>query len=249
MNRRKFLNNSLKLGLICLFGNNQLFANKITDINDINEMNLDILDVYNKLNNIEKYIGYSNFNIVSFDDIIKISKFKYLNELTKKNINLIEQIYYQDPTTYGFTGKKIILELTKSINKNNIIKVENGHYLYTGESINLFNKLKKEVGNDLILTSGIRSVPKQFKLFLGKIIEENFSFQKASKVIAPPGYTYHFVSDFDIGKRDYGLKNFTADFQDTLEFKKLVDLGYTKNIRYDGNTDGVDYEPWHIKVT
>ena len=54
--------------------------------------------------------------------------------------------------------------------------------------------------------------------------------------------------DFDVGKIGFGRKNFTEAFATTDEFKKLVDLGYVE-IRYpEGNTFGVRYEPWHIKV-
>ena len=50
------------------------------------------------------------------------------------------------------------------------------------------------------------------------------------------------------GKIGFGKRNFTADFSNTEEFKRLTDLGYV-NIRYpENNPFGVRYEPWHIKV-
>jgi D-alanyl-D-alanine carboxypeptidase len=51
-----------------------------------------------------------------------------------------------------------------------------------------------------------------------------------------------------VGKVGFGLKNFTEEFAQTAEFKRLLDLGYI-GMRYPKeNLLGVRYEPWHIKV-
>jgi LAS superfamily LD-carboxypeptidase LdcB len=116
-----------------------------------------------------------------------------------------------------------------------------------GESFKIYTKMTKDV-NNIYLTSGIRNVIKQLKLFMGKIERSNLNITKASFSIAPPAYSYHSISDFDVGKIGWGWENFTANFAKTKEFYKIRHLNYV-GIRYrQYNRYGVRFEPWHIKV-
>ncbi|MGI9295075.1 MAG: M15 family metallopeptidase, partial [Pseudomonadales bacterium] len=98
------------------------------------------------------------------------------------------------------------------------------------------------------LTSGIRGIVKQMQLFLAKAVVTNGNLSQASRSLAPPGYSYHGIGDFDLGKVGFGLRNFTESFATTDEYKRLIDLGYV-SIRYtETNPFGVRHEPWHIKI-
>jgi len=70
----------------------------------------------------------------------------------------------------------------------------------------------------------------------------------ASRSLAPPGYSFHGVGDFDVGKKGYGIDNFTEKFTKTDVYKKLNDLGYIRFRYHQDNYLGVRFEPWHIKV-
>mgnify|MGYP000129427560 FL=1 len=86
-------------------------------------------------------------------------------------------------------------------------------------------------------------------LFLAKAIEANGNLSRASRSLAPPAHSHHGIGDFDIGKIGLGAKNFTADFSQTAEYKKIARLGYV-DIRYPtDNLVGIRFEPWHIKIT
>ncbi len=111
-----------------------------------------------------------------------------------------------------------------------------------------FNQLEKDVGPNLVLTSGVRSVVKQLQLFLAKLESSKGNLSLTSRSLAPPGHSYHGIGDFDVGKKGYGKLNFTSEFSNTTEYKKLIELKYV-DIRYTkDNSVGVRYEPWHIKV-
>ncbi|MBW2635413.1 MAG: D-alanyl-D-alanine carboxypeptidase family protein [Deltaproteobacteria bacterium] len=70
----------------------------------------------------------------------------------------------------------------------------------------------------------------------------------ASRSLAPPGYSFHGIGDFDVGSVGLGIDNFTRHFTKTDVFKKLQDLDYVR-LRYtESNRLGVRFEPWHIKV-
>lgn len=158
-------------------------------------------------------------------------------------------MFFANPNRYGFFGKKISREITDSIAKDEVAKIgDTGHFLLKGESQNLYEQIKQDVGDEVILTSGVRSNVKQIHLFLAKAIEANGNLSRASRSLAPPGHSYHGIDDFDIGKIGLGERNFTADFSSTEEYKKIANLGYV-DIRYPtDNLFGVRFEPWHIKI-
>lgn len=199
---------------------------------------------------LQSTIGYGNFNIVSFDDALVFAKrFSQVGAFTAAELGFIEQMFTNDAHSYGFYGDKVQTSLTSSINKDDTFKVPyTGHYLFKDQSFSYYEKLRKHVGEEIILTSGIRSNVKQLHLFLAKAVSVKGNLSRASRSLAPPGYSFHGIGDFDVGRKGWGAKNFTDAFSTTNEFKRMQDLGYV-TIRYDhGNELGVRYEPWHIKV-
>lgn len=199
---------------------------------------------------VKKVIGYANFNLIGFDDMLLYAhRYPEIGRFTKLELALIDEIFFYDANKYGFYGSKVIKELTSKINKKETIKISgSGHYLFHGDAVIKFNQLKKDVGPNLILTSGVRSIVKQLQLFLSKLESSNGNLSLASRSLAPPGHSYHGIGDFDVGKKDFGKLNFTAKFSETKEYKRLIELKYV-DLRYTKNNQvGVRYEPWHIKV-
>lgn len=203
------------------------------------------------LSRVERHIGHGHFNLMSFDEMLKHGRdFSQIGKFEADELNFLEEVFFANPNRYGFFGKKISAEITDFIPAHDVAKIPNtGHYLLKGESEGLYRKIKKDVGGEVILTSGVRSIVKQMHLFLAKAIEANGNLSRASRSLAPPGHSYHGIGDFDIGKIGYGAKNFTADFSQTDEYQKIARLGYV-DIRYPtDNLFGVRFEPWHIKIT
>lgn len=211
---------------------------------------INIENVRAKLKQVQDYVGYGNFNIISFDTTRYILKrYKGMKDFTKDELSFIEYIFYYKPEVHGFYGDRISNNLTLKINKKDVKKIPyTGHYLFKEKSVSTYQHMVKDLGENIILTSGVRSIVKQMKLFLDKINSSNYDLSKASKSIAPPAFTYHTIGDFDVGKKGFGTANFTARFALTQEFKamqklKYIDMRYTIN-----NKDGVRYEPWHVKI-
>lgn len=203
-----------------------------------------------RLSRLQSYVGYGNFNVISWDRALLISsKQGQIGKFTKDELQFIETIFFADASSLGFYGDKVITGLSAPIIKKDIVKIPGtGHYLFKGDAFNTFQKIRKDIGKSIVLTSGIRSVVKQTYLFLNKAAKVNGNLSLASYSLAPPGHSYHAVGDFDVGKINFGRKNFTEEFALTDEFKRLSDFGYL-NIRYPQNNPyGVRYEPWHIKV-
>lgn len=204
-----------------------------------------------KLKLVQRHIGYGNFNIISFDEMLSISKrVSSIGAFTKDEVSFMEFIFYYNPSKHGFFGNRISNNISDTIDKKIVTKIPHtGHYLFKGKAENTYYEMKKDVGDSLTLTSGIRSIIKQTKLFLDKIDRLDGNITVAAKSIAPPAFTYHAIGDFDVGKKGFGYANFTARFAKTHEFQQIQKLKYV-DVRYTiNNKDGVRYEPWHITTT
>ncbi len=195
-------------------------------------------------------IGHGNFNLVSFDQLLSYSRrYSKIGRFSRRELDFLEQIFYTDAADYGFYGDKVTSELSAEILRREVKKIPgSGHFLLRGEPLEKYRKIRDDLGSTVILTSGIRSIVKQYQLFLAKSVESGGNLSQASRSLAPPGYSYHAVGDFDVGKIGFGLDNFTEAFATTDEYKKMIDLGYVE-IRYtETNPFGVRHEPWHIKI-
>lgn len=209
-----------------------------------------LLTTTQHLARVESYMGHGNFNLMSFDEMLRAGRnFSRIGAFTPEELNFLEEVFFANPSRYGFFGKKISPQITDTIKKQDVAKVANsGHFLLRGESLNLYQQIKRDVGNEIVLTSGVRSIVKQMHLFLAKCVEANGNLSRASRSLAPPGHSYHGIGDFDIGKIGLGARNFTTDFSTTEEYRKIAGLGYV-DIRYPtDNLFGVRFEPWHIKL-
>ncbi|WP_158583832.1 M15 family metallopeptidase [Salinibius halmophilus] len=203
-----------------------------------------------RINSVKNTIGFGNFNVVSFDEALRYGRsFSSIGEFTAAEIEFMEQLFYDDVSRLGFFGSRVTENLTDRIKLSDVDKIpRTGHYLYKGDPLNLYNKLREDVGDTIILTSGVRSVMKQFQLFMNKVVSSDYNISRASRSLAPPAHTFHSVGDFDVGKVGFGLDNFTNRFAETEEYRRMIELGYIE-IRYTTtNRDGVRYEPWHVRV-
>ncbi len=203
-----------------------------------------------RLRRLQKYVGYGNFNVIGWDQSLKFARSRdSIGAFSRSELDLIEELFFTDAKTLGFYGDKVVTDLSASIAKRDIAKIpRSGHFLFKGTPTETYDRIRRDLGDSVVLTSGIRSVVKQVYLFMNKAEKVDGNLSLASYSLAPPGHSYHAVGDFDVGKKGFGIKNFTEAFAETDEFKRLIDLGYL-DIRYpQQNPFGVRYEPWHIKV-
>ena len=206
--------------------------------------------VASRLERVQAYVGHGNFNLLSFDGLIQICHgARRVGQLTRQELDFLEELFFVDVNRYGFYGEKVITELTAEIPERDTKKIAGtGHYLLRGEPLAKYEQIRRDLGDTITLTSGVRGLVKQYQLFLSKAVTTAGNLSQASRSLAPPGHSYHAVGDFDVGKVGFGLSNFTETFATTDEFKKLIDLGYVA-IRYtETNPFGVRHEPWHIKI-
>ena len=246
INRRSFLT---LMSISPMIAKN-IIVKKDDDIFISNEQWPIFVSALNRLKRIRRYVGYGNFNIISFDKALFYARnYSSIGAFSKSELELLDELFYEEPTKYGFYGKKTNHSITDKINTKEITKIAHtGHYLFKGTALNDYNRILKDVGHDIILTSGVRGIVKQMTLYMKKIYSLKGNITEASYSLAPPAYTYHSISDFDVGKKGFGYSNFTEEFTTTKEYKNLKKLDYIA-MRYTiNNKEGVRYEPWHIKV-
>ncbi len=203
-----------------------------------------------RLKRLRRTLGYGNFSLIGFDEAVSnAAAYSFIGAFTRNEVEFMERIFYEDASIYGFLGEKKLSRITDTIRLKNTVKIQGtGNCLYRGKPLVTYKKIKADVGKDAVLTSGLRGIVKQMLLFLNKALKHEGNLSLASRSLAPPGYSYHGVGDFDVGKIGFGVANFTERFTTTRVYLNLVDTGYVK-LRYPrGNRLGVRFEPWHIKV-
>ncbi len=203
-----------------------------------------------RLRRVRGIVGHGNFALLGFDEMLSVSRnYSKVRRFPKKELNFLEDIFYRDAARYGFYGEKVLSGLTDRVPNRNSAKVRRtGQYLFKGSPLVIYKEMRSKLGKDVVLTSGVRGMAKQMYLFLAKAQRTKGNLSRASRSLAPPGYSFHAAGDFDVGKRGWGARNFSSDFAKTDVFKKLVDMGYAR-LRYpQDNLLGVRYEPWHIKI-
>lgn len=199
---------------------------------------------------VRNYVGFGNFNILSWDDMLAFARnVSDIGRFTDTELAFMEELFYREASDFGFYGDRIHETPVARISRDDVYKVpRSGHFLLRGDSLDLFNRLQNDIGDSLILTSGVRGIPKQFDLFMAKAKQTEGNLSQASRSLAPPGYSYHAVGDFDVGKYGLGLGNFSEEFAKTSVFRQLVESGYT-DIRYTADNEfGVRFEPWHVRA-
>ena len=217
----------------------------------LTERHFDLLEsALNRFRRLQRTVGYGRFHLLSFDDAIQTAKrYPDVGDFTMAELNFLEMIFYAVASDYGFYGQKPLKNLTDRIPAREVVWVPHaGNYLYRGRPEQTYARIRRDLGEDVVLTSGVRSIIKQFLLFLNKAYDSRGNLSRASRSLAPPGYSYHGISDFDVGQVGFGVANFTQEFVTTPVFKRLEAMGYA-SLRYArDNMLGVRFEPWHIKV-
>jgi zinc D-Ala-D-Ala carboxypeptidase len=209
-----------------------------------------LLMVLQRLERLRAHVGDGNFTTISFDEAVSIANRQVsVEQFSEQELTFMEMIHGRDAKDYGFYGAKQVTSLTQRITPSATIKIPNsGNYLFKGESFEKFGKIRTALGEEVVLTSGIRGIVKQFHLFLNKTNRHGGNLSLASRSLAPPGYSYHAIGDFDIGQKGFGTQNFTERFESTPVYRFLTEKGYIDNRYWRDNAFGVRYEPWHIKL-
>ncbi len=258
INRRDFL---LKSALLSVASTTTLVADAVDNLSIITEKSSDIYLTHEdfitlgilreRFKRLKRFVGYANFNIISYNSSIFYARnYSSIGKFSKEEIYLMERFFYEDPSRYGFYGERTVENISDYIKKKDLQKISrSGHFIFKGTSLESYNRLQHDVDtHNIILTSGVRSVIKQMRLFVDKLYRNKGNLTRTTNAIAPPAYSYHSTGDYDLGKKGFGFANFTPRFALTKEYRELKKIPYIE-MRYTLlNKDGVRYEPWHIKA-
>ncbi len=212
---------------------------------------LAVLDsVAARLERAQRIIGHGHFNLVGFDEVLQHARrFPNIGAFPTAEIEFLEEVFARDSRELGFFGQKVLDDIRDRIPDRDVKKIAGtGHYLLKGAPLERYQQIRRDIGDSITLTSGVRGMVKQFQLYLSKAVTVDGNLSQAARSLAPPGHSHHARGDFDVGKVGLGAQNFTEDFAQTDEYRRLIDLGYVE-IRYEpGNPFGVRHEPWHVKI-
>lgn len=152
-----------------------------------------IYSCYNKLSKVQSLVGYSNFNFTDLPTVTYAGrqqrdtgkrlggKTERTLPFTKLEEQFMDQIFAIDAKAYGFYGERVIYDKNHRINPKKLVSAD-GHFLRRGEAHAKFIKIKDQINGqlsstnnsssklDMQVTSGIRNIPKQMRLFFRKAI-------------------------------------------------------------------------------
>lgn len=91
-----------------------------------------IRSVSAKIRSVMNHVGYVNFNVINYDDLLRSMKqYSSLRRFDQKELDYIEEIFARDAADYGFFGEKVMTSLTDNIRRNDIVRIpRTGHYIY-----------------------------------------------------------------------------------------------------------------------
>ena len=202
-----------------------------------------------RLRRVERTVGHGNFHTLGFDEMLRYARsYKSIGAFTRAELDFIERMFHADARLYGFMGSKVAARLTEPVPGKLVRPGGTSQRLVRGDALTRFEAMRAEAGDDLVLTSGVRGVVKQARLFLAKVVRSEGNLSRASRSLAPPGYSYHGIGDFDVGQRGLGAANFTDRFARTRLYRRLVETGHLVERYPLGNDLGVRHEPWHVMV-
>jgi len=104
-------------------------------------------------------------------------------------------------------------------------------------------------GINLAALSGYRTVEEQEYLFFGVKAERSQAATQRAEVSAPPGFSEHHTGyAVDLGDGNVPATHLSPDFEHTPAFKWLDENAARFNFELSfprGNSQGIQYEPWH----
>ena len=107
MERRTFLTLSALTASSTLFGISEEIDSSLVKRGS----NSLVTSLLKKLIIVQNQVGYVQFNILSFDDLLKVAS-RCKKPLQPSEIDFIESIFYGDPRKYGFYGERTVPNLT-----------------------------------------------------------------------------------------------------------------------------------------
>ncbi len=183
-----------------------------------------IYSCYNKLNKVQSLAGYSNFNHIDLPTVTYSArqqrntgkhlggKIERTLPFTKFEEQFMDQMFALDAKVYGFYGERVIYDKNYRINPKKLISTD-GHFLRRGEAHSKYIRIKEQVSGelsrsgssisklDMQVTSGIRNIPKQMRLFFRKAVRlTQVPKQSEISILDLKSGTTHLVHVHDLKK-------------------------------------------------
>ena len=170
--------------------------------------------------------------------------------LAEPRLQFLDEIFYTDAELYGFHGQQgpgraDLPGSTSAMSSGSPRPVTT----CCGENRSRGTRGSARTwGRNVFLTSGVRGVVKQYQLFLSKAVTTGGNLSQASRSLAPPGYSYHAIGDFDVGRVGFG----SEELHRRLRRDGGVPQAHRPRLR--GHPLHRDQplwrapEPWHIKI-
>lgn len=103
-----------------------LLANEYVQSKDIYlsyQEYITLKDLNSRLLRLRRYIGFANFNVVSYNEALYYGRnYSKIGSFTKAEISLVDKLFSEDPNRYGFYGAKTCTDINNKISKKILLK-------------------------------------------------------------------------------------------------------------------------------
>ena len=92
-----------------------------------------LFSTYNRIGRVQTLIGHGNFNVLGFDEMLKIGRrYSSVGTFTRAETDFLEGLFAANATEYGFLGDKVTEKLTETIQKSQTKDFENWAFFISG---------------------------------------------------------------------------------------------------------------------
>ena len=92
-----------------------------------------------RLKRIQRTIGYGHFNIINYEDALKVARrYSKIGAFTKEEVDFLEELFYANAANYGFFGEKVLDKITDKISKRDTKKSHIQDTIFIGVVQKLF---------------------------------------------------------------------------------------------------------------
>ena len=194
----------------------------------------------------EAKIGHGRFNLANFDEVRATARAAGSPFSAREEVEF-QALFALDARRIGFLGPRVTQDMNAALPVARLRAVAGtGQHVYP-EALAVYERARRAVGEQLVVTSGARGVPKQMLVFINSALRGGL-ISRTVHSVAPPGYSYHAIGDIDVGDRRLGGANFTVAFARSSTYQRLAALDFIR-FRYPiNNPFGVQFEPWHLQI-
>jgi hypothetical protein len=205
---------------------------------------------------VERHMGAGRFSVTDYPAVFALGAAHAALRLSPAERATLDALFALDARRFGFAGPRASASLEATLPVSSLVTTRGSTARVYPPAAALVARLQAAGCARLVVTSGVRGIPKQTLLFVRKVLQGGGTgwdfaraYATAARSVAPPGYSFHATGDIDVGESGAGPEvNFSERFVQTGTYRCIAAQPGVRWRYPPGNEAGVMHEPWHLAV-